>query len=176
MFNKKASMELSIRTIVVVVLAMTLLGLGLGFIRSMFGDISGLSTDVSAQVREKILDDLITGDKKVAFPKTEIEIDKGKSEMLTVGVRNKEDDILYYTLAFNPVSGPGGITSFGDDWFQYDTSRVYQLSSAESEVRNVRLSIPKSIQSGSYFFTFDVMDDNMGEVYATKDFFIVVRG
>ena len=39
LFNKKASLEMSIQAIVIVVLAMTLLGLGLGFIRGMFKNI-----------------------------------------------------------------------------------------------------------------------------------------
>ena len=70
--NRKASLELSIRAIVIVILAMTLLGLGLGFIRTMFKDISGITTDVSEQIRQQILDDLITNDKRVSFPKTQI--------------------------------------------------------------------------------------------------------
>ena len=37
-FNKRASLEMSIQAIVIVVLAMTLLGLGLGFIKGMFGN------------------------------------------------------------------------------------------------------------------------------------------
>lgn len=175
-FNKKASMELSIRTIVVVVLAMTLLGLGLGFIRSMFGDIGGLSTDVSSQVREKILDDLITGDKKISFPKTEIEIDKGKSELLTVGIRNKNDNTLFYRMEFKGISDPDSGSFQTDDWFQYVQSpNGDELAPADSVVRNIRLSAPK-VKSGSYLLTFDVIDADYNTIYASKDFFIVVRG
>lgn len=176
--NKKSSLELSIKTIVVVVLAMTLLGLGLGFIRSMFKDISGISTDVSAQVREKILDDLITGDKKVSFPKTEIVIDKGKSETLTVGLRNKNDDALFYKIQFNPISDPNGdvFSIESPRWFQFAEGVEYELAAAGSDVRNIRLSMPTSVNAGSYFLTFDVIDADDNSVYATKDFFIVVRG
>ena len=66
-FNKKASLEMSIQAIVIVVLAMTLLGLGLGFIRGMFKNIGSTTEDVTEQVRQRILDDLITGDKKISF-------------------------------------------------------------------------------------------------------------
>ncbi len=178
--NKKSSLELSIRTIVIVVLAMTLLGLGLGFIKNMFGDIGGLTEDVTAQVREKIIDDLISGDKKVSFPKTEIVIDKGKSEMLTVGLRNKNDYTLFYKMEFTPVSDPDGNAFTIGRWFQFDEAKEYELSPADSDVRNVRLSIPKGVTSGSYFLTFQILDTTNSntnpDVYATKDFFIVVRG
>lgn len=178
--NKKASLELSIRAIVIVILAMTLLGLGLGFVRNMFKDIGGISTDVTEQVRQQILDDLITNDKKVSFPKTQILIDKGGSEILTVGIRNKKDATLNYKLRFNPISDPEGKSFDVSNWFQYGADSTYELSAAASDVRNVRLSIPtRGMSAGSYFLTFDVIDDDepVGEdVYATKDFFIVVRG
>ena len=97
--NRKASLELSIRAIVIVILAMTLLGLGLGFIRTMFKDISGITTDVSEQIRQQILDDLITNDKRVSFPKTQILIDKGGSEIIMGGMMPP------------PNMVPGGIAS-----------------------------------------------------------------
>jgi hypothetical protein len=178
--NRKASLELSIRAIVIVVLAMVLLGLGLGFIRGMFKDIGGMTDEVSEQIRESILNDLITNDKKISFTRTEIEIDKGDSEVLTVGIRNKRDQTLFYKMGFTAISGPDGPFNVGegedlvDEWFQYNTDE-YPLSPANSDVRNVRLSIPNSADSGSYFLTFDVLDD-LGIPYATKDFFIVVRG
>ena len=179
--NKKSSLELSIRTIVVVVLAMTLLGLGLGFIRTMFKNIGGISEDVSEQVRQKILDDLITGDKKISFPKTEVIIDKGGSQTLTVGVRNKKDLTLNYKIRFTPISDPEG-NPFNVDspaWFQFAKETTYELSAADSAVRNIRLSMPTSVNAGSYFLTFDVIDDDLAapnDIYDQKDFFIVVRG
>ena len=104
--NKRGSLEISIQAIVIVVLAMTLLGLGLGFIRGMFKNITGTTEDVTEQVRQKILDDLIQGDKKVSFPRTDVTIDKGGAIVLTVGIRNKKDTPLHYRMRFNPISDP----------------------------------------------------------------------
>ena len=180
MFNKRASLEISIQAIVIVVLAMTLLGLGLGFIRGMFKNIGSTTEDVTEQVRQRILDDLITGDKKISFPKSEVTIDKGGSTVLTVGVRNKKDTTLHYKMRFTPISGPDGAPFSIDNpsWFQYQ-NLPYTLQAAEPDARNIRLSIPTRVSSGSYFLTFDVIDDDLpppNNVYAQKDFFIVVRG
>ena len=178
-FNKKASLEISIQAIVIVVLAMTLLGLGLGFISGMFKNITSTTQDVTEQVRQRVLDDLISGDKKVSFPKTEIGVDKGGSEVLTVGVRNKKDTTLHYKMRFNPISGPEGapFTVDNPSWFQFaETS--YTLAAADAEVRNIRLSMPTGTPAGSYFLTFDVIDDDLqspNNIYAQKDFFIIVR-
>jgi len=179
LFKKRASLEISIQAIVIIVLAMTLLGLGLGFIRGLFGRTTSLAEDVSEQVRQKILDDLITGDKKVSFPKTDINIDKGGSTILTVGVRNKKDTSLHYKMKFTPISGPDCAPCSINNWFQFAQDKVYTLSAAEAEVRNIRLSVPTTIASGSYFLTFDIVDDDLpppSNIYAQKDFFIVVRG
>ena len=180
-FNKRASLEISIQAIVIVVLAMTLLGLGLGFIRGMFKNIGSTTQDVTEQVRQRVLDDLISGDKKVSFPKTEVGVDKGGSEVLTVGIRNKKDTPLHYKIRFAPISGPEGQPFSIDNpaWFQFAQAGVYTLAAADAEARNIRLSIPTGTPSGSYFLTFDVIDDDLqppNNVYAQKDFFIVVRG
>ncbi len=179
--NRKASLELSIRAIVIVILAMTLLGLGLGFIRTMFKDISGITTDVSEQIRQQILDDLITNDKRVSFPKTQILIDKGGSEIITVGIRNKQDNKLYYDMEFKAISDPDGVPFDIENppWFQYGRGEGYELTAADSDVRSIRLSIPTGVKAGSYFLTFQVVDvdkpDGENE-YVKKDFFIVIRG
>ena len=178
-FNKKASLEISIQAIVIVVLAMTLLGLGLTFIRKQFAGLSTIQEEISEQVKQKILDDLIENDKKLSFSRTEIEIDKGKSQVLTIGIRNKKDSELSYTMRFTGISDPdGNVPSENvENWFQYARNQVYRLPPAESDVRNVRLTIPSTIlRSGSYFLNFEVIDDTNGEVYDSKDFFIVVRG
>ena len=173
--HKKASLEISVQAIVIVVLAMTLLGLGLGFVRNLFTSISSTTEDVQAQVKQRILDDLITNDKKLSFPKTEIRIDKGASEVLTVGLRNKKDTPLSYYLSFKFIATPAGTgataTILNDpaaliQWFQFDGSPT-QIPSADSAVRSVRLTVPTSvtvagttysITQGSYALTFKIKE------------------
>ncbi len=180
-FKKRASLEMSIQAIVIVVLAMTLLGLGLGFIRGMFRNISSTTEDVTEQVRQRVLDDLISGDKKVSFPKTEIDIDRGGSTVLTVGIRNKKDTDLYYKMRFTPISGPpeASTTDIQEftNFFQF-SNQEYSLKAADAETRNIRLSLPTTVKTGSYFLTFDVLEQPYGptNIYAQKDFFVVVRG
>jgi len=172
--KKKASLELSIRAIVIVVLAMTLLGLGLGFVRNMFSDIGEIREDVTEQVRQQVLNDLVSNDKKLSFPKTEIKIDKGSSEILAAGIRNKEDETLLYKISFTSQSVPEGADLIAPlTWFQY-SQNVHQLSASDSDVRNIRLSIPTNAKQGSYFLTLDITKDPTNEIYAQKDLFIVV--
>ncbi|MEK6892434.1 MAG: hypothetical protein AABX25_04565 [Nanoarchaeota archaeon] len=182
-FNKRASLEISIQAIVIVVLAMTILGLGLGFVRGLFKNISSTTEDVTEQVRQKILDDLITSDKKLSFPKTEVILDKGGSTVMSIGVRNKKDSEMSYKLKFVPISNPDGF-SFDIDspkqWFQLQSysTQNFKIAPADSRIHNIRLSIPSDIpKSGSYLLNFEVWDDaDSSKPYDSKDFYVVVRG
>ena len=187
--KKKGSLEISIQAIVIVVLAMTLLGLGLGFIKGMFKNIGSIQEGVTQQIKEQILNDLRTGDSKISFPSSEVITGKGESQVIGVGVKNRKDSTLYYKMQFTGVSGPktGGGTgpidnTIIDNWFQFAKDTIYSLQSSEAEVRSIRLEIPTQTLSGSYFMTFDVLeceDQNTcisGVKYAQKDIFIVVKG
>jgi len=180
--NKKGSLELSIRAIVIIVMAMTLLGLGLGFTRNMFKNIGGISSEVTDQIRQQIQNDLVTGDKRVAFSRSEINLDNGDSELLSVGIRNKKDSLLKYEMVFTFVSGPSNYAGTGaDNWFQYAKTQ-FELSPTKTDIRNIRLHAvlddSSDMEAGSYFFTFTVKDVSPGatsDEYAVKDFFVVVR-
>ena len=87
-FGSKGSLSLSINAIVIIVLAMTLLGLGLGFIRGLFADITDTTSTVQEQVKQQILEDLKTGDKKLSFSTNQVVLGRGESEIISIGVKN----------------------------------------------------------------------------------------
>ena len=174
LFNKKGSLEISIQAIVIVVLAMTILGLGIGFTKSIFQKITGSTEDISDQVRQKVVEDLVQGDKRLSFPKTEVIVERGSSSVLTIGIMNKEDTKLVYTLTFTLKRSPAGATGTPENWFQFDKTRAYELSATKSDVRNVRLQVPSDAKEGSYFYLFEIKDAT-GATYAQSDFFVVVR-
>ncbi len=101
--NKKAAMELSINAIVIVVLAFTLLGLGLVFIRTQFKSIGDTSTTVTEQVKQQIIDDLRTADKRLAFPTTELTLSPNDDQIISIGVKNIGSDTLYFKINIYPV-------------------------------------------------------------------------
>jgi hypothetical protein len=98
--NKRASLELSIRAIVIVILAMTLLGLGLGFVRNMFQDIGGITTDVTEQIKEQITAQLRTSGEKLSFPAT-VALSRGELKTLIIGVQNTGSELIYFGFDLN---------------------------------------------------------------------------
>lgn len=179
--NKKGSLEISIQAIVIVVLAMTLLGLGLVFIRNQFGTIEETTKIVTGQVAERIKQQMVDNDDKSTLSEFNIDIKKGNEKDLVVGIRNKENDPLNYRMEFRAVSNALKEDVAPDaysDWFRLTTPAAgWTLGSADSEVRRIKIQIPRNVQSGTYVFTFNVVDiGNAGEVYAQEDLFINVRG
>ncbi len=181
MHNKRASLEISIQAIVIVVLAMTLLGLGLGFIRGMFKNIGGVTEEVTAQVKQRIIDELLTTENRLALSTTEIELEKGNSRTIAVGVKNKKEGDLEYRLRFDSISrAPPNQEpiSLADDayrsWFQYSQSSK-ALPISEIDVRSVKINVASNAPVGSYLFSLVVEDTNSITPYAVKDIFVIVR-
>lgn len=89
--SRKGSLSLSINAIVIIVLAMTLLGLGLGFIRNLFKGIGETTATVQDQVKQQIIDDLRTGDKRLSFSANKLNIQRGTDEVTAFGVKNSKN-------------------------------------------------------------------------------------
>lgn len=96
--NKKGALELSINAIVIVVLAMTLLGLGLAFIKTQIGKMGDTATTVQDQIKQQILEDLRTGDKKLSFPSNRITVASGDKVDLAIGVKNTNDYLMGFRV------------------------------------------------------------------------------
>ncbi len=84
--NKKGAMELSISTIVIVVIGITLLVLGLVFVRGIFDRLGGLGTGAFEKAEQE-LSQIQSGDTKINFPRN-IEVQKGDASSQTIRVCN----------------------------------------------------------------------------------------
>lgn len=89
--NKKAALELSITAIVVLIIAITVLGLGIGFIKKLFGagteQLSSELTNIKQQIKEQVR----TGGELLVFSVPE-EVNIGKPKSTFIGVRNTADN------------------------------------------------------------------------------------
>ena len=177
MVNRKASLSLSIEAIVVVVIAFVVLGLGLGFVRNQFGDIGRTTETIQEQIRQQILDDLRTGDKRLSFPGTEINLGKKESVVTAVGIKNVKQGMLRYKMV---VQSAGGAAIFGDDIsdnFLY-ASEVDELPPTESRLIPVRITSETLAGTGQFKIIIQDVTDNSAEgtLYDSKTFFITVTG
>lgn len=90
-FNKKAALELSITAIVVLIIAITVLGLGIGFIKKLFGAGTEQIAGELSKIKEQIKEQVRTGGELLVFSVPE-EVQIGKPKDTFVGVRNTADN------------------------------------------------------------------------------------
>src|SRR3989338_1040193 len=144
MMKKKGSLNLSIEAIVVVVIAFVVLGLGLGFVRGQFKSITDTSTSVQEQIRQQILEDLRTGDKKLSFPATTLIIEKGESQDIAIGVKNTQNGELGFKILVQTQQQQGNDAATPEQLaaqvgYFYDTVTTFSLKPTEAEAYNIKV-------------------------------------
>ena len=188
--NRKASLNLSIEAIVIVVIAFTVLGLGLGFVKSQIGDIQTTSSAVQEQISQQILDDLRTGNKKLSFPATQLTLETNEESVQAIGIKNTEDLPIVLVLGFEVRAEDGSFEQFGSEaglsfvsGGQSVESKIIwddgpqQLKASETRVLPVTITAPD--KSGNYLYKVNLYySDDTGAAnmnlppYDSKTFFI----
>ena len=182
MYNKKASLNLSIQAIVIVVIAFVVLGLGLGFVRTQFSSIDESSSQVQEQIRQQIMDDLRRGDKKLNFPAQQLTLEAGDSSVQGIGIKNTEDDDSVLKLEFY-VKGtdktfhklePDEEKTFPAKTGDASTNILWDgdpqtLSAGDARVLSVTITAPD--KKGNYLYKASLVLES-GEIFDEKTFFI----
>jgi len=91
-FTKKASLNLSINAIVILILAITMLGLGLAFMRNIFGKATEEFQEVSGTVKKQMIDQMKESTKIVDLSRPKVELKTGDSTQIFIGFKNDGSD------------------------------------------------------------------------------------
>jgi hypothetical protein len=174
MISKKASLNLSIQMIVIIVIAFVVLGLGLGFVRGQFKSITETSSSVQEQIRQQILEDLRTGNKKLSFPATTLAIEKGDSQDIAIGVKNvKNSGDLNFEIIMNTLEKQGASGEDVSEQVEYFfLSGPFNLEVTEAEAYNIK--ILATGDKGTYLVGLKIIDVDTGDIYREKSFFVNV--
>jgi len=179
MLSKKASLDLSVQAIVVVVIAMTLLGLGLGFVRNIFGSMTKVSSETFSKISDELGQKLSTGDEKLIFSSVQLAVERGKSSLEGVGIKNEENYEIKYGIIFIPVKCAPAVdaadctTENIAEWFTYvDGPEAYTLGAGQNHVKRVDIKIPTDAKTGLYLlkaFVYQGPEDPMASGTLTCD-------
>ena len=178
--NRKASLNLSIQMIVIVVIAFVVLGLGLGFVRGQFKSITETSSGVQEQIRQQILEDLRTGDKKLSFPATTLNVDKGSAQDIAIGVKNTlAAGDLRFKVQMKTLKKQGALpdkdVSAEVEYFYLEGPFVLKVTDAEA----YNIKILGTGDKGTYLVSLKILEVDQGgnpldptKPYAEKSFFV----
>jgi len=184
-YSKKADLSISINAIVIIVLAMTFLGLGLTFVRGMFKNIGETTTKVSEQIEQQILDDLRRGDKKLSFPQEEVSIEGGKSTVIAIGIKNTGAGDDYYCIELWEIAGntqiqldPLTSVSQSEPFNFYWDEGPQHLNANEANVYGIKLFTDPALRSQTKLLKVVIMGEgaltSCGTTveYTSKTFFV----
>ncbi len=103
--GKKGAIELSMNTIIIVVIGITILTLGLRWIYGIFGGLTEQSTQIE-QISQDQINELFgkTGD-VVRLPSNIVTVQKGKTKNAQVFIRNKLPETHKYKYIVTPDEG-----------------------------------------------------------------------
>jgi hypothetical protein len=187
MNSRKGAVELSISTMVVIVLAMTMLILGLALVKTIFSSASTSVETIDKKVQDQ-LNKLFTDESAVAVmlgsDKT-AKIKQGTDNFgIAVGASTAQGDNiqsrdrLKYSLALDKVSNKNCVKTLGEAvvkaWFQQTLGQEISMDKYESNKAYARitLDISKGTSTCSQKIFVDVKDTQTNQMVGS-DYFTV---
>jgi len=102
--NRKASLEIGVNTIVILVIAMMLLGLGIGFVKNLFDKMNKVPEAISIpEIGQEP-----TSTDPIVLAQSGLSIKSKQVEQVGIGVYNKWDDATWFTVGITSCTGLGG--------------------------------------------------------------------
>lgn len=168
--------------IIILLLAITFLGIFF-IIKSMFLNIDAGPEDESATIREHITEQLVSSNKRLFSPEGSSIIERGGSEIWTIGIRNDKPVPLNYQIKIILLNNTEGNFS----WFKYNRSN-FTLKTGEVDLRNIRVNVPldcclksTKYKQGSYVdnevysFKLEIFDNEQNNIYAENEIIKIVQ-
>jgi hypothetical protein len=172
--NRKAALELSTGFIVVAAIGIIILVSAIFFISSQFQTISGSATQIQQEIKEQLMEDLISSNEKLVLLQNNINLDYGKDENIIFGVHNNLDTELVYGINIEITQKEQA----GDKDFSGDLGLLYYkgpffIEKGQSGINLVKIDGKKK---GVYLVKITIKNKNDDEeTYAQKSFFVEVN-
>ena len=174
--NRKAQMEMSVGTIVTIVLLVTLLILGVVLIKNIFSSAKGVVDLTDQQLRSEISKLFSSEDKISIYPGTRlVEIKQEATDGVGIGIKNLLEGTagttqFSYLVSAEDVSNCGVTAAVAESWITVGKSATdLSIASGDIASRKVLFDIPVGAPLCTARFKVDVTQGN-GVAYA-DDYF-----
>jgi len=165
--NKKGAIELSMTTIIVIVLGVTLLILGIAWVEGMFEKVITL-TDEAFRSAQKEVQDKMGSSEKFYVSGLAFDIESGKDIIVYVGVQNFGDPGESNTFKIRASSTQ--VTA--SEWFNLPDPQVVLVGDKAGLPLGIK--VPKGTpKDTSYPFTIEALKDNTH--YASQAILVRVK-
>jgi hypothetical protein len=176
MKNKSGQMEMSVGTIVTIVLLVTLLILGVVLIKNIFTSAKGVVDLTDQQLRSQISQLFSEEDKISVYPATRlVEIKQEATDGVGIGIKNllqgtAGNTVFSYVVSAEDVSNCGVTPAVAESWISVGkTATDLTIASGDIAARKVLFDIPTGAPLCTTRFKVDVTQGG-GTAYA-EDYF-----
>jgi hypothetical protein len=148
--KKRGAIELSMTTVIVVIIGITLLTLGLRWIYGIFGDIERQRTQMTDAMDKQIRDMFGESDKGLNLLTTSITIQQGKSYDLGIAIKNtgsNDNQHFKYDIITDQIPS-NAVASSVLTWFMYTKATSinqypFTLNSGQIKTDLISINVPK---------------------------------
>jgi hypothetical protein len=178
--NKQAQMEMSVGTIVTIVLLVTLLILGVVLIQNIFTSAKGVVDLTDQQLRSEI-SKLFSEDSKMSiYPGTRlVEIKQGSTDGVGFGIKNLQQGVsgentFSYIISATDTANCGVTKAIAESWITVGkTEQDLAIPVGDSLVRKVLFNMPVGSPLCTVRFKIEVKIGNSN--YASDFFDLVIQ-
>ena len=180
---KKGAIELSIGTIVIIVLAMSMLILGLVLIKNIFGGATSITDMTHDQLKDQVSKMFGEDKRLVVYPDTgRIDIKGGEIEGFGLGVKNLLEgsnagtDFNYEVVVSDDnIQKKCGVSEReAEDWITTGQSERLEIAPGNFESGMVLLEIPEGSSLCTFRYRVNVYDSN-NQIYDSEIMDVTIR-
>lgn len=169
--GKKADLSLSINAIVILILAITMLGLGLAFLRGTFKKTTEQFAEVSGTVKEQIVDEIKSkGEKLFVRGSPSIDIKRGETKDVYYGIKNVFDAQTTFSIIASCTKGIGGAEGTNIPALSMEGSK--QIQPGDYAVMTMIVKSDSGAVADTYPCSMKVTANSKD--YAVNDFYVKV--
>lgn len=168
--KKRGAIELSMTTIIVVIMGITLLTLGLRWVYNIYGDIEKQKTQMSEAMEQQIIDTFGKSDKPLNLLKNYLTIKQGETQNLGIAIRNignNDNQHFKYDIVIDQIPSNANKNSVLS-WFLYSKGKEFTLDSGQIQTDLISIGVPKTgAPLGRYRVTVELTcreDNNLSYV------------
>ncbi len=179
--DKKGAMEMSIGTIVIIVLSMSMLILGMVLVKNIFGGATDIVDSSTQQISSEIAK--IYGDDKrlVIYPSVDIfDVKAGDTSAFAIRIKNllentAADSVVFsYSITLDDFEECGLSEGEIFSWMKGESGQGLGISSAGEHLEKILLEIPEGAPLCSFKVRVAVEQNN--QPYANEQMFIRIKG
>ncbi len=160
---KKGSLSLSINAIVVLILAVTMLGLGLLFMNNMMGSSMDQLSSVADSIKDQMIERIRSGNEKLVFDSNDFEVKRSGQEEYYYGVLNQlqqQESFHIYFGCDDAMSDEEMEKSTINEYVDFDyIPRTIPLGKNEIDVQKVLIRVSPQAKATTYRCAIFIGDD-----------------